>query len=252
MEDQFLDENQVLDENGAIIGYYKYRNKVVDGGGIPVGFLVDSMEGVRFYKYRQHPDGTLDRDHEQHLFSGTTKFSYRNNGIYHGQYLQGLRVGIARFVFSQSPSVEARFRGAVYHGNFRRDYIMGHGTMTFPDGMKYEGNWVYGKEHGKGKVTWPDGRILEGTFVDGKIDKSVKGKMINVFGKTYTDFFDEKKLQEMYNEENAKNNAEDAGLGGNNSRMKRRQSKRQQSKRRQSKRQQSKRQQSKRQQSKRH
>ena len=232
------DKDKVLRVDGTTIGYYKYRNnrnRVVDGGGNTVGFIVDSMNGVMFREYNLNPDGTISSVCGS--FSGTTKFSYNHSGIYHGQYLQGLRVGIGRFVFSHSPSVEARFRGAVYHGNFRRDLIMGHGTMTFPDGMKYEGNWVFGKENGEGKITWPNGQIFEGTFVDGKIDKSVKGKMINVFGKTYTDFFDEKKLQEMYNEENAKNNAEDAELGGNNSRMKRPQSKRRrQSKRRQSKR----------------
>ena len=243
------DENKILAVDGTTIGYYKYKNQVVDGGGIPVGFFVESMDGVK--KFNLNPDGTVSSAYT--LFSGTTTFYYNNGCIYHGQYQRGLRVGIGRYVFSHSPSVEASLRGAVYHGDFRQDWIMGHGTMTFPNGMKYEGDWAFGKESGQGTVTWPDGRVLKGVFADGKIKRGEQSEMTrgHLHGsqsyKTHKGPYDETFLAPVvkYGPQTVETDEalDNLSLGGNKNKIKqrRRQSKRRQSKRRQSKRQQSKR-----------
>ena len=241
------DENKVLAVNGTTIGYYKYKNQVVDGGGKPVGFFVDSVDGVK--KFNLNPDGTVSSAYT--LFSGTTTFYYDNGCIYHGPYQRGMRVGIGRYVFSHSPWVEASLRGAVYHGDFRQDWIMGHGTMTFPNGMKYEGDWAFGKESGQGTVTWPDGRVLKGVFADGNIKHGEQSEMTrgHLHGsksyETRKGPYDETFLapvvkygpqswQNRLTSDEMKKLQEVARLGG--SKRQRRQSKRRQSKRRQSKR----------------
>jgi len=44
----------------------------------------------------------------------------------------------------------------------------GHGTYTWPDGLKYVGDFRDGKSHGQGTHTLPDETKYVGNFRDGK------------------------------------------------------------------------------------
>jgi hypothetical protein len=58
--------------------------------------------------------------------------------------------------------------GAVYEGTFDGSYENGHGSITYPTGMKYTGEWKSGKPAGSGTMVYPAGETYVGEFVQGK------------------------------------------------------------------------------------
>ena len=56
----------------------------------------------------------------------------------------------------------------MYTGNFVEGIRHGRGRFVYSDGSEYSGPIKYGEKHGKGTQTWADGQKYVGEFVDGK------------------------------------------------------------------------------------
>ena len=102
-------------------------------------------------------------------------------GTYHGQYFNGLRHGIGRFVDNFGNLFEGflsedrglghgRFigiEGVVYRGEFRDNIPHGYGEQTFADGGQYKGFWFNGITHGKGEYLFASGALFKGEWFYG-------------------------------------------------------------------------------------
>ena len=62
-------------------------------------------------------------------------------------------------------------------------FIVGVGTLTWPDGVVYEGDFFAGNLSGKGTYRWPDGSIYSGGILNGK--REGDGKFESSGGQVY-------------------------------------------------------------------
>lgn len=63
---------------------------------------------------------------------------------------------------------KAKSDTGTYEGECRDGWAEGHGTLSFPDGIKVEGEWRNGNMNGKGSLTTKDGYQYTGDWLDGK------------------------------------------------------------------------------------
>jgi len=81
---------------------------------------------------------------------------------YEGDYKDGLRTGVGKFVFPN---------GDVYEGEFFENKIQGDGTYTYKGtGDIYSGGWVDGKKQGQGVYEFSkDSSMMSGTWEAGTL-----------------------------------------------------------------------------------
>lgn len=111
-------------------------------------------------------------------------YNINNDYYYVGNFIDGIREGYGREIFSD---------GMTYFGNFTNDTWGGLGIMTFPDSTEYSGNFSYinGTLKIIGTNTLPNGTKTDATFINlfaqgpGKIynsDVSIEGNFVdNIF-----------------------------------------------------------------------
>ena len=83
---------------------------------------------------------------------------------YTGNYKDGMRHGVGRFVYPN---------GDIYEGEFFENKMHGEGSYTYKkSGDIYSGSWVNDKKNGRGVYEFgADKSILQGEWVDGQITK---------------------------------------------------------------------------------
>ena len=86
-------------------------------------------------------------------FTGMCQYRYKE-GMFHGDYRDGLRHGRGTFMFSDGDS---------YIGSWLDDVYWGYGEYKCADGI-FEGNHVEGLWQGEGRYTWPNGDVYVGRF----------------------------------------------------------------------------------------
>ena len=87
------------------------------------------------------------------------RLSNLENGIYKGEYKNGLPNGQGTMTF---------LNGEKYVGQWENGLANGHGTNVWPSGEKYTGEWKDNKQHGKGTNILPNGEKYIGQWLDGK------------------------------------------------------------------------------------
>ena len=138
-------------------------------------------------------------------FTGKKEEEFKD-GVYYGDYVNGLRTGKGIYKFKNGDVYEGGFKtglptgkgifkwkdGDVYEGDFVDGKITGKGIYKFKSGNVYEGDFVDGKITGKGIFKWKDGDVYEGDWVDDK--RTGKGIFKFKSGNVYEgDFVDYKK-----------------------------------------------------------
>lgn len=106
-------------------------------------------------------------------------------GYYEGDSEFGLFNGTGTFTFSDQ---------AVYTGSFVDGKISGIGVIIHPESGTYEGSFEGGKKNGTGKMTWLDGSVYEGEFLNDVI--SGQGKYVSEDGTLYEGSFFNNRLKE--------------------------------------------------------
>tara|TARA_B100001027_G_scaffold97231_1_gene66758 strand:+ start:396 stop:2786 length:2391 start_codon:yes stop_codon:yes gene_type:complete len=114
-------------------------------------------------------------------FTGKKEQDFKN-GVYYGDYVNGLRTGKGIYSFKNGNIYEGDFKtglitgkgvfkwkdGDIYEGDFVNGERTGKGVYKFKSGNVYEGDWVDGEKTGKGVFKWKNGDIYEGDWVDGE------------------------------------------------------------------------------------
>lgn len=107
--------------------------------------------------------------------AATPKATFPNGDVYTGSYVQGVRAGAGKYVYSGGKPAEEGDDppppSAVYEGTWKKNSKSGLGVMQYapmPGGAKYHGNWRGGKRNGQGTFFYANGDIYSGEWVDGK------------------------------------------------------------------------------------
>jgi len=102
-------------------------------------------------------------------------------GIYHGEFLNGMKHGKGLCLLQFDNGISARFEGDFeqdertngfmlwndgdsYQGEVLKGKLHGKGTYSFANGDKFEGHFMAGKRNGEGTFTWEDGDYYQGNF----------------------------------------------------------------------------------------
>jgi len=86
--------------------------------------------------------------------------TYQDGSTYEGSWVDGMRHGRGKCVFTDK---------SVYEGDFREGEFHGYGKMAWSDGGWYEGEWWNGDMQGQGKEVRPDGSLRhEGQWSKGQ------------------------------------------------------------------------------------
>jgi hypothetical protein len=103
-----------------------------------------------------------------------------NNGVYEGNFVNGLRHGHGRLDWSDGSWYDGNWindrrtgHGThtsiemdVYVGEFYNNFFHGEGTLTYNDGFIFEGSWMAGQRNGTFRITRPNGNIEYREYVD--------------------------------------------------------------------------------------
>ena len=80
---------------------------------------------------------------------------YPGDGVYEGEYADGLKDGRGKFFYVS---------GSVYEGHWRADQKHGAGREVYPDGASYEGAFELGARHGVGTLRYANNDVYEGEW----------------------------------------------------------------------------------------
>ena len=106
---------------------------------------------------------------------------YPGDGVYEGEYVDGLKDGQGRFFYvvgsvyegqwkhdmKQGTGTEVYADGAKFEGEFNQGTRHGKGTLQYANGDSYEGEWSWDMKHGGGTFRWAAGTVYEGEFREG-------------------------------------------------------------------------------------
>ena len=112
---------------------------------------------------------------------GRATMVYPGDGVYEGEYVDGLKDGKGRFFYvvgsvydgqwqadmKHGHGVETYADGAKYEGAFHTGTRHGTGTLQYANGDSYEGEWSWDMKHGAGTFRWAAGTVYEGEFREG-------------------------------------------------------------------------------------
>ncbi|XP_071950631.1 uncharacterized protein [Antedon mediterranea] len=103
-------------------------------------------------------------DVKEVLLSGI--YIFPNGDKYEGEYCLTDDGSIER----QGEGIHSSADGTCYKGQWEKDKMNGHGTLTHPGGSSYEGHFCNNQFHGRGQYTWPNGSFYEGEFNENRME----------------------------------------------------------------------------------
>ena len=112
---------------------------------------------------------------------GRATLVYPGDGVYEGEYKDGLKDGKGRFFYVVGSVYDGQWKedqkhgegketyadGAVYDGLFVAGTRHGRGTLQYANSDSYEGEWSLDMKHGTGTFRWGAGTVYEGDFREG-------------------------------------------------------------------------------------
>lgn len=93
--------------------------------------------------------------------TGRGKMTYRDGGIYVGEWLDGLKNGEGRCTASDGSHYEGRFKKDKKHGYGEQSLVKQPGEMI---AVSYKGNWENDKRHGSGREVFSTGEVYDGDW----------------------------------------------------------------------------------------
>ena len=97
---------------------------------------------------------------------GKGKARLPNGDTYEGDYYNGYRHGLGRYVFHKREP--GKIRNASYTGYYEKNKKNGQGTFLYPDGAKYEGCWKNDLRIGFGCYFYANGDVYRGDWATDK------------------------------------------------------------------------------------
>jgi len=163
-------------DSSGKVQYDKISKEITPLTAYCIAWLPTIPELTQFKSlFREVPSAAASR---RELLNGAASWDYSPNGVFTGNYVNGIRVGRGVFEFTD---------GGRYEGNWESDNRSGYGINTWKSGDKYEGNWKNDKMSGHGTYTWANGDIYVGNFENGV--KAGQGIYTWTSGQVYTGNF---------------------------------------------------------------